>query len=540
LSTKYVAGSGEMARCTRDYPWDTTVLGPIDTWSDLLLGSVNLMLCCRFPSLIFWGDAMVQFYNDDSIPLIADKHPTALGQAAQVCWSEAWHIVGPQLDAVYRDGKTTFMEDVMVPVLRDGALHDVYWTYSYSPIHAADGSVAGILVVCQDKTREILASREHRQIEEQLLAERSRLSNLVQQAPAFIAVLRGPSHIYEVVNPRYQELIGPRTLIGRSVQEALPEIAQQGFLALLDQVYETGETHVAEGARFDVDRTTGHPREARYLDYVYQPMREANGDISGVIVLGIDVTERRRAENTLMKNEKLAEIGRLASSIAHEINNPLEAVMNLLYLARGDDNLSPETAQYLDSAELELRRVSVITNQTLSFYKKAANPNAASCDAMFASVLSIYQARLLTSQIAVETGSQSTVPVLCFEGEIRQVLSNLIGNAIDAMLLGGGRLLLRSRKATAWSTNQKGLMMTIADSGSGISPKNISRIFEAFFTTKGAAGNGLGLWISHEIIERHQGFLRVRSRQQAGKQGTVVTLFLPFHRTSSTPLPLSA
>ncbi len=157
---------------------------------------------------------------------------------------------------------------------------------------------------------------------------------------------------------------------------------------------------------------------------------------------------------------------------------------------------------------------------------------------MFQSVLSIYQGRLRNSRIVVEKRKRSTLPILCFEGEIRQVLSNLVGNAIDAMAAKGGRLLLRSREATAWATSRRGLMLTIADSGSGISTKDVKRIFEAFFTTKGAGGNGLGLWISQEIIERHQGSLHVRSSQRKGDHGTVFTLFLPFEGSGRPPAPL--
>ena len=134
----------------------------------------------------------------------------------------------------------------------------------------------------------------------------------------------------------------------------------------------------------------------------------------------------------------------------------------------------------------------------------------------------------MNSGIRVAERNRAEPPVACFEGEIRQVLSNLVGNAIDAMRVKGGRLLLRSRVATAWLSGKQGLMLTVADSGTGIHGKDAAKIFEAFFTTKGAAGNGLGLWVSHEIVDRHQGSLRMRSRQTPGGSGTVFTLFLPF------------
>jgi PAS domain S-box-containing protein len=367
--------------------------------------------------------------------------------------------------------------------------------------------------------------------EEKLQTERLRLVELFQQAPAFIAVVRGPQHIFEMTNRSYRELVGNRDLIGRSIVEALPEAEEQGFVALLDRVYETGEVHVAQAALISLVRTPGELPEQRYLDYVYQPMREVDGSTSGVIALGVDVTERRRAEEALMQSEKLAAIGRLASSIAHEINNPLESVTNLLYLARGSSHLS-EIQGYLDMAERELRRVSNITNQTLRFYRQSTDPTAVFSEKLIAETVAIYQGRILNSRIEVQVRIRGREPVTCFEGEIRQVLSNLVGNAIDAMHPMGGSLLLRSREATHWKTGRRGVVITVADTGAGMARPVIKKIFDAFFSTKGTRGNGLGLWISCEIVDRHHGSLRVYSSQRKGHSGTVFTVFLPFETAS--------
>lgn len=367
-----------------------------------------------------------------------------------------------------------------------------------------------------------------KEAEERLIAERARLIELFEQAPAFIAVVGGPDHVFEMVNSSYYELVGDRELMGRSVAEAIPETRSQGFIALLDEVYRTGRAHVASGSHISLSRTSGEPPEDRYLDLVYQPRREADGSVSGIIALGVDVTERRLAEQTLLQTEKLAAVGRLASSIAHEINNPLEAVTNLLYLASSSESLPPSLKGYLELAEIELRRVSNITNQTLRFHKQSTDPVPIFCQDLFKETLSIYQARFLNSGIQVEKRKRASQPVTCFEGEIRQVLGNLVGNAIDAMQSTGGRLLLRSRDATNWKTGKRGVVLTVADTGPGISPQLRKRIFEAFFTTKGASGTGLGLWVSCEIIKRHHGALTVHSGQREGHSGTVFSVFLPF------------
>ncbi len=246
----------------------------------------------------------------------------------------------------------------------------------------------------------------------------------------------------------------------------------------------------------------------------------------GIIVFFRDITERRKTTAALIQSEKLAAVGRLASSIAHEINNPLEAVTNLIYLANTMAE-NPETRGYLDLAALEIRRISIIANQTLRFHKQSTRPQSIACADLFSTVLSIYEGKLRNAAILVEKRKRACRPVTCFEGEIRQVLSNLVGNAIDAMPH-GGRLLIRSRDATDWRTGRKGIVLTVADTGGGISPVDRARIFEAFFTTKGIAGTGLGLWISAEIVARHQGRILLRSGQQPELHGTIFGLFLPY------------
>ena len=252
----------------------------------------------------------------------------------------------------------------------------------------------------------------------------------------------------------------------------------------------------------------------------------------GIIIFFRDVTEQKSREAALIRSEKLAAVGRLASSIAHEINNPLESVMNLIYIAR-QYAIAPEVETFLDLADQELRRVAVISNQTLRFHKQTTKPQTVRWEDLLSSVLSIYEARLKNSRIQVETRRRDLNPILCFQGEIRQVLNNLVSNSIDAMPK-GGRLILRSREATNWRTGQRGSILTVADTGAGIDPQNQSRIFEAFFTTKGIQGTGLGLWISCEIIDRHHGTIRMRSNQHETTHGTVFTLFLPYETEPSS------
>ena len=149
-----------MTEIIRAHDWSLTPLGPIEDWSEALLLSANLMLACAFPALVFWGKELVQLYNDAFIPLLAERHPSGLGQTAEECWWDAWQIVGPNLERVIKTGETVFHENTVVPIVRDGKLQDIRWTYSYSPILGADGNALGVLAICQDVTREVAAAQE--------------------------------------------------------------------------------------------------------------------------------------------------------------------------------------------------------------------------------------------------------------------------------------------------------------------------------------------------------------------------------------------
>ena len=262
------------------------------------------------------------------------------------------------------------------------------------------------------------------------------------------------------------------------------------------------------------------------------PIRNREGVMTHIVGIQTDITARVEFETALRQSEKLAAVGRLAASIAHEINNPLESVMNLLYLAQRTEDMT-ETREFLAQADKEVQRVSLITSHSLRFYKQSTGPTAVSCHDLLSAVLSMYEGRAEHAGIQLERRDRQTSLVQCLESEIRQVLNNLVRNAIDAMHGAGGRLLVRSRAATDWRSGRQGVLMTIADTGGGMSAETIEQIYKPFFTTKGIAGTGLGLWISSEIVTRHYGQLRVRSSRCVGRGGTVFQLFLPLNQTVS-------
>ncbi len=239
--------------------------------------------------------------------------------------------------------------------------------------------------------------------------------------------------------------------------------------------------------------------------------------------------QQQIAEKALRDSEKLAVAGRMAASIAHEINNPLAAITNLLYLSSTASDPAA-VKRYLAMAQQEMARVTAITSHTLQFYRHSAKPAPVKITDVLDSVLILFQSRLNYATIEVKKDYKKVQPVLGLSGELRQLAANLVSNALDAMR-SGGTLTVRAHNATEFVTGRKGVRVVIADTGVGIGPEMKSRIFDAFFTTKGQTGTGLGLWISADIIQKHSGTVRVKSCVTPGKSGTVFSIFLPVEPT---------
>lgn len=252
-------------------------------------------------------------------------------------------------------------------------------------------------------------------------------------------------------------------------------------------------------------------------------VRDKGGEITGLLLVMKNISERKHAETALQRTEKLAAAGRLAASIAHEINNPLQAVTNMLFLARKHPG---KTRRYLKLADHEVDRVIQIARQTLGFYRDTSMPVPIKLWKVWEDVLFLYARKIESRGIKVEVQYDKKAEIIGLAGEIRQVFSNLIINAVDAMAE-NGHLRLRVSRSRAWNSGAEGVRITVADDGSGIDSKNMKRLFEPFFTTKQEVGTGLGLWLTHSIIHRHGGFIRVRSRTEPGRSGTVFSVFLP-------------
>ncbi|MBN9320127.1 MAG: PAS domain S-box protein [Caulobacterales bacterium] len=306
--TEWPIGGGELGRLIRQKDWSDSPLGPISEWSNSLRAAVNLMLPAAAEMVLFWGAEFAAVYNDAYAPTIGDKHPRVLGRPASEGWAELWDDLKPLLDGVMTTGETVAAKDRPFQIDRQGFLEEVFFDISYSAVRDEDGGVAGVMCIVSETTKRVLAERALTAANRKLVEETGFLRELFEQAPGFMTLLRGPEHVFELMNPPYQRLIGGRNVVGKTVREGLPELEGQGFYELLDQVYRTGETFVGRGAKVILQAADG-ALEERTLDFVYQPIRGADGAVSGIFVEGSDATDQARAIEQLRIAQTAGGIG---------------------------------------------------------------------------------------------------------------------------------------------------------------------------------------------------------------------------------------
>jgi PAS domain S-box-containing protein len=286
-------------------------------------------------------------------------------------------------------------------------------------------------------------------------------------------------------------------------------------------------------------RLRRHDGEYRHFLARAVPVRNDDGEIERWLGSATDIHDQKLAEEALRRSEKLAAAGRLAASMAHEINNPLAAVTNALYLALQDETLGESTREYLRLADQELTRVAHVTTQTLRFHKQSSAPAIFDVVECMNSVISLFEPRLRSSGIAVTREYGNVKKLYCFGDELRQVFANLVSNSLDAMA-DGGRLRVRIRQGLSWDQDrQPGIKIIVADTGHGISRGLRKRVFEAFFSTKDATGTGLGLWVTEGILRKHRARIVLHSKTGREQHGTVFALFFPFDGLAGTFSPVT-
>jgi signal transduction histidine kinase len=553
LEPDFLNGGGEMGALMRAHDWADSPLGVPAVWPQSLRTIVRLILNTGHPMYVWWGPDLACLYNDAySRSIGPDRHPGSLGRPARAVWAEIWDVIGQQIDQVMSGGGATWNVNHLVPITRHGRREDVYWTYSYSPIDegSAPGGIGGVLVVCSETTEQVLTARR-------LTLERDQLAQLFEQAPGFMAMLSGPGHRFELANPAFLQLVGHRPIVGKNVAEALPDAVAQGYLTLLDEVFTSGKAYVARGARFDRQTEPGGPVSERFVDFVYQPIKDAEGRVTAIFVEGADVTEGTRAEHEQKKiatalqasearyREMAAELGdanrlkdEFLATLAHELRNPLAPIRSATERLRG----SPQDGRVVTAAgemiERQLRQMVRLVDDLLDLSR--VSRGIVELQRAPLSLAAALRDAIETSRPLIEQSGHvldvmlpdAALTLDADPTRVVQVFANLLNNAAK-FTPPGGRIELRVSQIDA-----EGVVVSVRDNGVGIPAAMLSRVFDLFTQVdrshaRVGGGLGIGLTLVRRLVEMHGGSIEARS----GGPGTGSELLvrLPLAPASTPP-----
>ena len=390
---------------------------------------------------------------------------------------------------------------------KDGNLIEV--SVTISPVRDSTGRIVGASKIVRD-----ISERQRRE------ESRFHLAAIVDSSDDAI-VSKDLSGIVTSWNAGAYRVFGysSEEMIGQPILRLIPDELHPEEAMILKKI--------RAGERIDHYETTRRRKDGSLIQVsvTISPIRDSAGLVIGASKIARDISERKEVERRLLQSEKFAATGRMAATVAHEINNPLESVMNLVYLARKHSSPRGKAFAYLQLAEKELERVSHLARQTLGYYRDTGSPVKAILHELLREVLKVYESKFRSGGITVDCQFQDHRPVVVSRGEMLQVFSNVIANAVDAMST-GGKLQIQTQETT--NAQREGVRVTIRDSGTGIPKEHLQRIFEPFFTTKGNLGTGIGLWVSRQLIEKHGGHLSAESGTDENNRGTLISIFLPF------------
>jgi PAS domain S-box-containing protein len=304
------ATNPDCGRLFRDLDWASTPLGPRDSWSVELKTLTNVMLGSLHPMLIVWGPDQVTLYNDGYAEMCGNRHPQAFSRSFKELWHDIWDGVEPIISAAYA-GQGTAMDDIAFTMYRKGYPEEAHFSFSYTPVRDPWGTVLGMFCACTETTARVMAQRAER-------TQRERFMQVFELSPGGIAMLVGPDHVFDYANDEYASIIGAsRDIIGKPLAEAVSEVVRQGFIAILDKVYETGEPFIAKHLPVELNRGSEGEKQSRLVDIVCQPMRHEDTTISGILIQVRDVTETRAEE----ARQEL-----LSHELGHRLKNQLAMV----------------------------------------------------------------------------------------------------------------------------------------------------------------------------------------------------------------------
>ncbi|GAC1370896.1 MAG: hypothetical protein NVSMB39_4230 [Candidatus Saccharimonadales bacterium] len=546
--SKILPSGGKMGELTRKFDWTKTALGPIDSWPLSLITAMNIMLQSPVPIVMLWGPNGIMLYNDSYSIFAGKRHPKLLGSKVVEGWPEVADFNRHVMQTVYSEGQTLSYENQQLTLYRNNEPEEVWMNLTYSPILDESSRTAGVLAVVLETTAQILAQRKQAAAENELRAEREYFHTLLMEAPAVIAVLRGPNHVFELSNPFYSEITGHRPMVGKPAREALPELEGQGFFEILDTVYQTGQTYYGNEVRVEVDRTGDGTLSEIYLNFVYQPSRKANGEVDAILVHAIEITDqvaaRKKLEQRAQEQQRLIDMTNQRNDLiklnkakdefvalaSHQLRTPATAVKQYIGAMLGGygGELTPQQTKFLQTAyDSNERQLNIINDllKTAQIDSRQYTLHKSKIDItdLIQTVISeLLPVTDMRGQRLTLNGLTGTRSILIDKHEIKLAISNLIENASKYSHP-------NSSITVSLFERSKFIDIEIIDTGVGLTSESQKVIFDKFTRVDNAlsdtvTGTGLGLYWVKKIIKLHKGTIKVKS--VIGK-GTTFTVRLP-------------
>jgi signal transduction histidine kinase/CheY-like chemotaxis protein len=545
LSSIPILAGSEAGSLLHSMQWEATPLGPMAQWPQSLRTAIGICMNSRFPMFVWWGPAHINIYNDAYIPVLGLRHPAAFGRPAIDSWSDIWPTLAPQVHAVMREGRATWNERVLLQMQRNGAPEDTWFTWSYSPVYGDDGAVGGLFCACTEETAHVRAEATLARLSREAMDAAQTLRTWFDNAPGFIAVLRGPDFVFEMVNQAYHQLVGHRRLEGLPLAQALPEAREQGFVALLQGVYATGEPFVGRGMRFLVERSPGAAPSETFVDFVYQPVRDGDGRIVGIFAQGSDVSEQVRAVQALRDADRQKD--EFLATLAHELRNPLAPIRQAAVVARSPAADPQRKTWAMDVIERQAGHMALLLDDLLDVSRISRGRLELRLEPV--DLRQVVDSALEISKPSLERKKHKLVvdippvPLRLRADPLRlaQVLDNLLSNA-SKYTDEGGNIALRA------SSDGHQVTIRVQDDGIGVAPEAQAQIFEMFSQVSSAidraeGGLGIGLALSRGLVGLHGGQISVRSGGVGLGSEFVVTLPLaaaPDQADGAAPAPAPA
>ncbi len=553
-----LAGGGQTGDLLRGADWASSPLGPPSAWPQPLKTLLGIVMGSNQPMFVAWGESGILLYNDAYAEILAEKHPAAVGKPFLEVWAEIAADLTPIVEQAYR-GQPVNMSDIELRMQRKGHPEETHFSFSYTPVRDETGAVSGFFCACTETTAQVMADRR-------ALAQHERYRRLFQQAPGFITILKQPDHIFEFVNDAYARLFGDRDYIGRPAKEVFPELEGQGFLVWLDDVYSTGRRRVAHHVATRLRLTPEGPEVERILDFIYAPVLDEAGAVTGIFCEGHDATETHRAHAALRRNEarlqelnatlerrvetalgeraqvqdalrqsqKMDAMGQLTGGVAHDFNNLLMPIIGSLDMLQRQGLGDARAQRMIDGALQSAERAKTLVQRLLAFARRQPlQPQSVDVGALIRGMEHLLRSTV-GPRIRIELDIAPDLPAAVADAnQLEMALLNLVVNGRDAMP-DGGILTIAAAGETVQHHHGAGLpagpylRVHVRDTGVGMDEVTQRQATEPFFSTKGVGrGAGLGLSMVHGLAAQLGGALTVDS--ELGR-GTTIRIWLPITR----------